>query len=162
MLEVNIGSVIWTTIAFLIVMFILSKMAWKPILNALREREKNIEDALRAAEQAREEMQRLEASNRQLLDEARIEKEKILKEAREIREKIIAEAKEKAAAEADRLLSQAKMTIQNEKQAALNELKNQVAQLSIEIAEKIVRQELSSQEKQKDLVNKLVDEIALN
>ena len=158
----SLGLVFWTTLAFLIVLFLLKKFAWKPILESLKERENTIADALKAAENAKHEMAQLKASNEELLRKARDERDALMKEARDARDLIITEAKTKATQEADRIVAAARENIKNEKMAAVSELKNQVAVLSIEIAEKILRNELSKDEKQKALVNHLVEEINLN
>lgn len=162
MLDVGIGLIFWTSIAFLAVLFILTKFAWKPILKSVRERETTIADSLEAAEKAKKEMEKLQADNEKLLQEARVERDSILKEARDTKDKIISEAKDKAGDEADKIIKSAKDSIENEKKAAITELKNQVATLSVEIAEKILREELSSDEKQKAMVNNLVKEMNLN
>lgn len=161
MLSVSIGTVIWTTIAFLVVVFILSKFAWKPILNSIREREESIEEALEAAEKAKEKMKDLEASNEKLLQEARQEREEMMKAARDTKEKMIAEAKAQAQAEADKVLKNAQETIRAEKASAVNELKGLVAELSVEIAEKILKEELSA-DKQKALIEESMKEAKLN
>tara|TARA_B100000965_G_C19542408_1_gene736201 strand:+ start:486 stop:971 length:486 start_codon:yes stop_codon:yes gene_type:complete len=161
MLSVSIGTVIWTTIAFLVVVFILSKFAWKPILNSIREREESIEEALEAAEKAKEKMKDLEASNEKLLQEARQEREEMMKAARDTKEKMIAEAKSQAQAEADKVLKSAQDTIRAEKASAVNELKGLVAELSVEIAEKILKEELSA-DKQKALIEESMKEAKLN
>lgn len=158
----SLGLVFWTTLSFLIVLFLLKKFAWKPILESLKERENTIADALKSAENAKHEMAQLKASNEELLRKARDERDALMKEARDARDLIVAEAKTKATQEADRILAAARENIKNEKMAAVSELKNQVAVLSIEIAEKILRNELSKDEKQKTLVNNLVEEINLN
>ncbi len=157
-----LGLVFWTTLAFLIVLFLLKKMAWKPILESIKEREKSISDAIESAKKTQEEMARLKASNEDLMKQAREDRDILLKEARDTRDAIVAEAKTKATQEADRILATARENIKNEKMAAVSELKNQVAVLSIEIAEKILKNELSKDEKQKSLVNNLVEEINLN
>jgi F-type H+-transporting ATPase subunit b len=162
MLEVNIGTVIWTSIAFLTVLFILGKFAWKPILKAIQEREESIELALRSAENAKKEMEALQNNNEKLLNEARIERDKILKEAREAKEAVINEAKSKASEEAEKIVAQARESIHNEKMAAVTELKNQVAVLSIEIAEKIIKEQLSNEDKQKKMIENLVKDVTLN
>ena len=158
----SIGLIFWMTITFLIVFLLLRKMAWKPILASLKERENSIQSALDSAEKAKQEMQALQASNEAILLEARNERDKLLKEARETKDNIISEAKAGAQKEADKIMQNAKESIQSEKTAAMDELKNQVAKLSIEIAEKIIRTELSSDEKQKALVNTMLDEVNLN
>jgi F-type H+-transporting ATPase subunit b len=157
-----LGLVFWTTLAFLTVLFLLKKLAWKPILEAIKEREKTIGEAIESAKRAQEELARLKVSNEDLIKEAREERFAILKEARETRDAIVSEAKSKATQEADRILTAARESIRNEKMAAVTELKNQVAVLSIEIAEKILKNELSKDEKQKAMVNTLVNEINLN
>jgi F-type H+-transporting ATPase subunit b len=149
-------------LSFGILVFLLTKFAWKPILKALKEREQSIEDSLRSAEKARNEMASLKADNEKLLAEARNERDKILKEAREAKDNIINEARGKASEEADRLLKIARETIHNEKMAAITDLKNQVANLSIEIAEKVIRQQLSTDEKQKALVAEMLKDVKLN
>lgn len=154
----GIGLIFWQTVTFLIVLFLLSKFAWKPIMSALKEREKTIETALASAEQARAEMQQLKASNEALLQQARLERDAILKDAQEAANNIIGEARTKAITEADRIIANAKATIETEKQAALTELKNQVASLSIEIAEKVLRKQLSSDAAQKELVAQYINE----
>lgn len=156
------GLIFWMTITFLIVFLLLRKMAWKPILGALKDRENSIQQALDSAQKAKEEMQALQASNEAILLQARNERDKLLKEARETKEGIIGEAKAAAQKEADKIMQNARESIQGEKAAAMDELKNQVAKLSIEIAEKIIRTELSSDEKQKTLVNTLLDGVTLN
>jgi F-type H+-transporting ATPase subunit b len=156
------GLIFWMLLSFGIIFFILKKFAWKPILNMLTEREASIQNALDSAEKAKEEMKALQSNNEKILADARNERDQLLKDAREIREKMISEAKGTAAKEADRLLAIARENIQNEKMAAITELKNQVATLSIEIAEKILKSELSSDEKQKTLVNTLLKDVNLN
>lgn len=156
------GLIFWMSLTFLTVLFILAKFAWKPIMKAIKDREKSIEDALQSAENAKAEMNNLKAENEKILQAARNERDTMLKEAREIREKMIAESKATAKAEGDKLLAQARESIQNEKMAAVTELKNQVAQLSIEIAEKIIARELSSENKQKELIGDMLKSVKLN
>jgi len=158
----GIGLIFWMTLAFLVVIFILSKFAWKPILKAIKQRESTIEDALSAAQKAKEEMTALQASNEKLLMQARIERDNMLKEARDIKDAIVNEAKAKATQESDRIIASARETINNEKLAAITELKNQVATLSIDIAEKILKKELASEQKQKALMEELLDAVKLN
>eukprot|EP00353_Schmidingerella_taraikaensis_P017038 CAMPEP_0185623634 /NCGR_PEP_ID=MMETSP0436-20130131/60012_1 /TAXON_ID=626734 ORGANISM="Favella taraikaensis, Strain Fe Narragansett Bay" /NCGR_SAMPLE_ID=MMETSP0436 /ASSEMBLY_ACC=CAM_ASM_000390 /LENGTH=140 /DNA_ID=CAMNT_0028265749 /DNA_START=415 /DNA_END=837 /DNA_ORIENTATION=- len=138
------------------------KFAWKPILNSLNEREEGIQNALDAADNAKKEMENLQASNDKLLKEARAEREAMLKEARAMKDKIVADAKEEAQAEAGKLVAQAQANIQAEKNAALAEIKNQVASLSVEIAEKVVKQELDNKDKQLALVDGLLEEVTLS
>jgi len=158
----DIGLVFWTTLVFLIVLVILRRMAWKPILNAVNEREESIENALAAAEKAKEEVANLKADNERILQEARIERDSMLKEAREMKDAIVAEAKEKATAEGEKMIASAQEAIHNQKQAALTELKNQVADLSIEIAERILRQQLQDGDSQKKMVDQLLKQMEKN
>lgn len=158
----SIGLIFWMIVSFSIILFLLKKFAWKPILGMIKERETSIENALAAAENAKEEMKALQSNNERILAEARNERDQLLKDAREIREKMISDAKGIAAKEGERMLTVARENIQNEKMAAITELKNQVATLSIEIAEKILKSELSSDEKQKTLVNTLLKDVNLN
>ncbi|GIV28063.1 MAG: ATP synthase subunit b [Bacteroidia bacterium] len=152
----------WQTVLFVGLIFLLRKFAWKPILNAVNEREEKIQGALKAAEEAEKKMQALNNQSEALLKQAREERDQILKEAREAREAIISEAKGKASAEADKIIAQARETINNEKLAAITELKNQVAVLSIEIAEKILKEQLNNDDKQKAIVDNLLKEVNLN
>lgn len=158
----DFGLVIWMSLTFLTVLFLLSKFAWKPILKMIKDREDSIEGALQSAEKAKQEMVRLQSNNENLLREAQLEREAMLKAARDAKDAMINEAKATAKAEADRMISLAREAINNEKQAAVTELKNQVAQLSLQVAEKLIREQLSSDEKQKELANKLVAELKLN
>ena len=156
------GLIFWMCISFGIILFILKKFAWAPILKMLNERETSIQNALDSAEKAKEEMKSLQSNNERILADARNERDQMLKDAREIREKMISEAKGIANKEGERLLQSARENIQDEKMAAITELKNQVAVLSIEIAEKILKTELSSDEKQKSLVKNLLQDVNLN
>jgi len=156
------GLIFWMTLAFLIVFFILKKFAWKPILASLKEREDSIEDALKSAEEAKKEMASLKAANEELLREAREERDAMLTDARKIKEQVIAEAREKANKEAGIIVENAREQINSEKQAALTELKNLIATYSIEIAEKVLQEELSDKKKQQAYVDKLLKEIQLN
>ena len=158
----DLGLVFWTTLSFLIVLFILGKFAWKPMLAGLKEREESITSALEQAETARKEMDNLKNDNEKLLQEARAERDKMLTEARETREAIVAKAESEAKEKGDRLVAKAKEEIQNEKLAAQTEIKNMVANLSIEIAEKIVKSQLSDNDKQKALVDSMIDDVILN
>ena len=157
-----IGLVFWMCVTFLTIFFILKKFAWKPILNMIKEREDSIASALQAAEKAKLEMKELQAGNERILAEAMAERDNLLREARETKDAIVNEAKTKAKAEADKLINQALESIKNEKLAAITELKNQVAALSIEVAEKILKEQLSTEEKQKVLVGNLLKEVELN
>ncbi|MFM2016801.1 MAG: hypothetical protein RL007_457 [Bacteroidota bacterium] len=156
------GLVIWMSITFLIVLFILKKFAWKPILKGIHDRESSIENALKAAENAKAEVANLKAENERILADARAERDNMIREARELRESMISEAKNKAKAEGEKMLTAARESIHNEKMAAITDLKNQVAQLSIDIAEKIIARELSSENKQKELIGDLLKEVKLN
>jgi F-type H+-transporting ATPase subunit b len=162
LLNPSYGLIFWTLLAFLTVLFLLKKFAWKPILKSLKEREDSIQNAIEEAKKTKEEMARLKAGNEKILHEAKAERDNIMKEAREAKDSIIAEAKQKAQKEGERIISAARETIQNEKMAAITELKNQVASLSLQIAEKILKEELSSTEKQKQLVKALLDDVNLN
>lgn len=156
------GLVFWMLVSFSIIVFLLKKFAWPVILGSLNEREKSIADALNAAQKAKEEMANLKADNEKLLAEARNQRDLILKEARDAKESIINEARSKATEEADRLTRLSREQITNEKMAAITELKNLVASLSIEIAEKVIRQQLSTDDKQKQLVQDLLKDVKMN
>ena len=158
----GLGLIFWMTLAFLIVLFVLTKFAWKPILASLKEREDSIEDALQAAEEAKKEMAALKAKNEELLKKAREERDAMLADARKIKEQIIGEAREKANKEASIIVEDAREQINSEKQAALVELKNLIATYSIQIAEKVLQQELSDSKKQQAYVDKLLKETNLN
>jgi len=158
----GIGLIFWMTLSFGIVLFILAKFAWKPILKSLHEREDTIDQALNEANKAREEMKQLHFDNEALLNEAKEERDGILRDARKIKETIIEDSKIKANEEANRIVESAKESIQNEKMAAMTDLKNQLATLSIEIAEKILKEELSEDKKQKEYVQKLIDDVKFN
>jgi F-type H+-transporting ATPase subunit b len=158
----GIGLVFWTTVAFLLLLFVLSKYAWRPILNAVKERELNIEVALQQAEKARAEMAKLTADNEKLLAAAKEERVQILKEAKQVGEKIIEEAREKAKEEANKYLTEAKAEITTQKLAAITEVKNQVGLLAIELSEKILRRELAGKDSQEKYVAELVNDIKLN
>ncbi|PCJ25166.1 MAG: ATP synthase F0 subunit B [Flavobacteriales bacterium] len=158
----EIGMLFWTAVVFLLLMFVLTKFAWKPILAAVKEREASIEDALAAAKDAKLAMAALKSDNEDLLNQARVERDEMLKEAREIKDQVISDAKTAASTEAEKIVVAARESIQHEKMAAVTELKNQVALLSIEIAEKILKDELSSADKQKAIIDNLVKDINLN
>lgn len=162
LLSVSVGTVFWASISFIIVVLILRKMAWGPIVQSLKEREEGIAQALGEADRARQEMAKLQAGNEQLLREARDERDRILKEAKTIAEKMRAELAEKAQAEYDRKISSAISEIDNQKKAAIAELKNQVASLSIQIAETLVKEKLSDNEKQTVLNQALLAEMRSN
>jgi F-type H+-transporting ATPase subunit b len=160
--DFSVGLFIWQTVLFLALLFLLRKYAWKPILSAVDEREEGIKGALDAADKAKQEMQALNADNERILREAKAERDAILKEAREIKEGIVADAKAQATAEADKVMASAREQINNEKMAAITELKNQVAELSIDIAEKVLKSELKDNDKQKEMVNNALKEAALS
>ena len=155
------GTVVWSTIAFLVVLFLLRKMAWGPILTALKEREESIATALNEADKARSEMSSLQADNERLLQEARVERDSMLREAREMADKLVADAKGKAKEETAREVKSAREAIATERKAAVAELKSEVAKLSVSIAEQLIRAELADAGKQEALVSKLMDESPL-
>jgi len=158
----GIGLMFWMVIGFSTVVFVLGKFAWKPIMASIKEREKSIEDALLAAEKAKDEMKALIFNNEKMKKEALAERDALLTEARKLRDSIIEEARTKAKEEYVKIVENAKETINYEKLAAITDLKNQIALLSIEIAEKILKQELSKDGKQQEYINKLVDDIKFN
>ena len=158
----GIGIIFWMTLTFALLLFVLGKYAWPAILNGLREREHSIQEALDAAKKTHEEMKLLKLDNEKLLKEAKEERDVILREARKIKEKIVDSAKEKANNEASKIVESAKVRIENERKAALVEIKNTIATYSIQIAEKILREELSDAKKQKEYVNKLLKETNLH
>ena len=158
----EIGLVVFQTIAFLLLLLILAKFAWKPILAAIKEREHTIDEALNKAELAKQEMIRLAAQSEESMKEARAERDLILKEAKMLKDSIVNEAKHQAHAEGVKLLEKAKIEIENQKKAALAELKNQVSTLSIDIAERVLRNQLADKAKQQDLVADLLKDVELN
>lgn len=153
------GLIFWTTLTFLLLVFLLKRFAWKPILSAVKDREESIEVALKSAEMAREEMKNLKSDNDKILAEARAERDAMLKEGRELRDKTIDAAKEAAKSEAEKMIENAREQIEMQKKAAMTELKNQVAALSIEMAEKILRKELQDAKKQEALINEMLEDI---
>ena len=158
----GIGLIFWQTVTFLLVLFILSKFVWRPIMGALKAREGSIEDALQAAELAREEMEKLASDNEKLMVEARHERDKIIKDASAIASKIREDAKLDAGKIADKMVEDARHTINLEKQAAINEIRNQVAELSLSISEKILRKSLEGDKNQKALLEQYLKDIKLN
>lgn len=160
--DFSIGLFFWQSLLFVGLLLILRKFAWKPILGAVESREEGIKNALESAERAKDEMAALQADNERILNEARAERDALLKEAREMKDGIIAEAKGTASVEADKLIASAKASIEREKMAAITELKNQVADLSIEIAEKVIRKEFDNADKQKEFAGSLLKEVTLN
>ena len=159
--EFSIGLFFWQTIIFILLIFLLKKYAWKPILDAVNEREEGIKNALLSAEKAKEEMASLQSDNEETLKKARAERDSLLKEAREIKQQLIDDAKNEAQSEAKKIISQAQETIQNEKKAAISDLKNQVASLSIDIAEKVLKEKLSDDKTLMNLVKDLVKDVTL-
>lgn len=160
--EFSLGLFFWQLLLFVGLVLLLRKFAWKPILDSVEKRESGIEDALKAAENAKLEMQNLQADNEKLLNEARSERESMLKEARELKAKMIADAEEDAQAKANKMIEQAQAAIESEKKSAMAELKGQVATLSLEIAEKVVKDELASKDKQMELVEAMLGDAKLN
>ena len=158
----DVGLLFWTFISFVILFFILKKFAWKPIVKTVNDRENSIKEALASADVAKREMQNLTADNEKLLKEARVERDALMKEARELKTKLIANAKEEAKVEGAKMIASAQTAIQSEKKAAIAEIKTQVASLSIEIAEKVVIEELSDKDKQLKLVSDLLGDATLN
>jgi F-type H+-transporting ATPase subunit b len=155
----NIGLMFWTLLTFIVLLVLLSKFAWKPIMNGIRSREVSIQNALNEAKKAREEMKSLRSENESLLAEARAERDKILKEGREIREKMIADAKGLAQEEARHIVTQAKESIEKEKLAAMKELREQVVDLSIQAATKILKRELDNKKVQEQLVEAYLNDV---
>lgn len=158
----GIGLIFWMTLSFGLVVWLLGRFAWKPIMRGLRERENSIQEALSAADKAREEMKALQFSNEALLQEAKDERDAILKEGRKIREKILEDARIKANEEAERIIGTARESIQYEKMAAITELKNQVAQLSIDIASNILKEELKDKARHEAYVRKELENLKLS
>jgi len=156
------GLLFWTLLSFSIVLFILGKFAWKPILKSLKDREVSIEGALKAAEDAKIEMQKLQSDNEKIIIEAKSQRDLLIKEAREVKETMIREAKNEASAEAGKLIKNAREAIENQKAAAITDIKNQVTELSVEIAKKILERELSNPEEQKKFISQLLKEINPN
>ena len=162
LLTPEFGLVIWTLLAFLVVLFILKKFAWKPILSSLKERESTIADSLATAERVKAEMSQLKSENEALLAKAREERAQLLKEARDTKNRIISEAKELAKIEANKIVIDAQAAIQQQKMAALTDVKNQVGTLVIEVAEKVLRRELGNKTEQESYIKQLADEVKLN
>ncbi|MFY7708221.1 MAG: F0F1 ATP synthase subunit B [Flavobacteriales bacterium] len=162
LLSVSVGTVFWASISFIIVFFLLYKMAWNPILKSLKDREEGISNALNEAERARQEMAKLQAGNEDLLRQARDERDNILKDAKAVADKMRAEALAKTQADADRMLAAARAEIENQKNAAITELKNSVATLSVDIAEKLVREKLTDADKQKALNQSMAADFSAN
>ncbi len=159
--DFSFGLFFWQALILVVLILLLKKFAWKPILDSLNSREEGIKNALASAEKAKMEMQNLQADNEKLLNEARAQRDAMLKEAREIKEKIVTEASSEAQEKADKIVANAQVTIEHEKNAAMIDLKNQVATLSIEIAEKVIREQLSTTEKQHKLVEDMLADVTL-
>jgi F-type H+-transporting ATPase subunit b len=155
------GTLFWMVIIFGIVLFILKKFAWKPILKALKDRESSIANALSSADRAREEVKGLKADHEKIIAEARQEKDVILKEARDIKDKFLAEAKDQASREGQKIVENARQQIETEKKAAINEMKKQIAELSVLIAEKVIQKELKDKKTQEDMVKSLLKDLKL-
>ena len=160
--QFSLGLFFWMLVIFIGLIFLMRKFAWKPILDAVNEREEGIRNALLSAENAKREMLNLQSSNEKLVAEARAERDAMMKEAREIKEKMINDAKSEAQAQGEKMIAQAKAAIESEKNAAMAELKNQVSTLSLEIAEKVLKSELSNTEAQSKLVERMLGDAKLN
>ena len=156
------GLVFWTTITFLLLLLLLAKFAWKPIIGGINARNKSIEEALQLAERTKQEMKLLQADNEKIVVEARKERDALLKEARELKDQIVSQAKKEASDEAQKLIQSAKQAIENEKKNAIQELKAQVAEISIEIAEKILTKELENKKTSEDIISKSLDTMKFN
>lgn len=162
MLTPGLGLMVWNLIGFLFLLWILGKFAWKPILKSLKERETGIADSLATAERVKAEMAQLKSENEALLAKAREERAQLLKEARDTKDRIIAEAKEQAKVEANKIIADANAAIQQQKMAALTDVKNQVGSLVIDVAEKILRRELNDKPQQEKYIRQLAEEVKLN
>ena len=160
--QFSLGLFFWSALIFIGLILLLKKFAWAPILNAINEREEGIRNAILSAENAKKEMLNLKSDNEKLVAEARAERDAMMKEAREIKDKMINDAKSEAQTQGEKMIEQAKAAITSEKNAAMAELKNQVSSLSLEIAEKVLRDELSNKESQTKLVEKMLDDAKLN
>lgn len=162
LLTPSIGNIFWTAVVFLLLVVLLKAFAWKPILSAVKEREDNIQDALNQAKLAKKEMETLKADNERIMREAKIERDAMLKEAREIKDRIVAEAKDAAKFEGDKLIEAARQTINEEKNAAMADIKSQIGILSVNIAESILKQKLENSEAQNELVQNYLNKSNLN
>ncbi|QQM26316.1 F0F1 ATP synthase subunit B [Elizabethkingia sp. M8] len=162
LLTPSIGNIFWTTVVFLILVILLGKFAWKPILSAINTRETNIVDALNQVKLAKAEMENLKADNERIIREAKIERDAILKEAREIKDKIVGEAKDAAKTEGDKMIEQARQTITAEKNATMADIKSQIGELSVNIAESILKQKLDNNDAQNQLVENILNKSNLN
>jgi F-type H+-transporting ATPase subunit b len=157
-----IGTLFWTVVIFILFFLVLKKFAWKPILNAVKQRDEMIKGSLASAEKARKDMIKLQSDNEAILKKAREEREGILKEARDVRDKLIAEAKGKATEEAEKLVEKARVSIQREKAIALADIREQVANLSVEIASKILGEKLKKTGEQERLIDDYLKEVDFN
>lgn len=162
MIEPGIGLLFWMTLTFLILLFFLAKFAWKPIMAAINEREVTIVDSLKQAKLAKQEVLNLKAENEIIIREAKVERDNILKEARQIKDRIVGEAKDLAKTEGDKMIEQARQSIQMEKAAAMSDIKNQISTLSVNIAESILKQKLDSNDAQNALVDNILNKSNLN
>ncbi|MBY0537510.1 MAG: F0F1 ATP synthase subunit B [Chitinophagaceae bacterium] len=162
LIKPEIGLIVWTTLSFLLLLFVLAKFAWKPILGAIKKREETINDSLATAERVKAEMAQLKSENEALMAKAREERAQMLKEARDTKDRIINEAKEQAKAEANKIVAEAQQAIHAQKMAALTDVKNQVGKLVIEVSEKVLRRELSNKGEQEGYIKQLTDEVKLN
>ena len=160
--EFSFGLFIWQTVLFIALIFLLRKYAWGPILDAVNEREEGIKDALAAADKARQEMLDIKSDNDKVLKEARAERDSLLKDAREIKEKMLADAKEEAQVIADASVEKTKLAIANEKNAAIADIKKEMGELSVSIAEKVIKGELADKSKQVKLIEQLLNDVTLN
>ena len=157
----DVGLLFWTLVSFIILYLILRKFAWGPILGAVKEREESIKAALDAADNAKKEMENLKAVNEKILNQAKTEREAMLKEAREMKSKLISDAENEAKVKAKSMVEAAKTAIQNEKNSAMNELKNTVVDLSVGIAEKLISEELADKDKQLKMIEEILDDSKL-
>jgi F-type H+-transporting ATPase subunit b len=162
LLTPGFGLIIWTLLAFLIVFFILKKFAWKPILKSMNDREQGIADSLATAERIKTEMSQMKSEHEELLVKAREERGQMLRDAKETKDRIISEAKEQAKLETNKIIADAQSVIEQQKMAALTDLKNQVGTLVVEVSEKILRRELSSKEEQEKYIKQLAENVKLN
>jgi F-type H+-transporting ATPase subunit b len=162
LLSPHLGLILWTLLAFIIVLYILGKYAWKPILKSLNEREKNISDSILSAENMRKEMEKMHSENEALLAKAREERSQMMREAKEMRDKMIQDAKEQARSETNKIVADAQSVINQQKMAAIVDLKNQVGNLVLEVSEKVLRRELSNKEEQEKYIQQLAQNIELN
>lgn len=162
LLTPDLGLFFWTLLAFLIVFFILKKFAWKPILQSLNDREKGIADAIASADRVKAEMADMQNESERLIKEAREERTQIIKEARQEQDRIINKAKDDTKAVADKMMAEARQQIEQQKMAALTEVKNEIGKLALEVAEKVLRKELATPESQNNYAKELVGEIKLN